>query len=70
MPGSERQNNMFEASPLDFKQRGNPFLSLVVVDVEMMVHQFLKRNVKKATNLEKLQKVKVVTLEQSKKALV
>ena len=25
MPGSERQNNMFEASPLDFKQRGNPF---------------------------------------------
>ena len=24
MPGSERQNNMFEASPLDFKQRGNP----------------------------------------------
>ena len=25
MPGSERQNNMFDASPLDFKQRGNPF---------------------------------------------
>ena len=25
MPGSEKQNNMFEASPLDFKQRGNPF---------------------------------------------
>ena len=25
MPGSERQNNMFEASPLDFKQKGNPF---------------------------------------------
>ena len=24
MPGSERQNNMFEASPLDFKQKGNP----------------------------------------------
>ena len=25
MPGSERQNNMFSASPLDFKQKGNPF---------------------------------------------
>ena len=25
MPGSERQNNMFDASPLDFKQKGNPF---------------------------------------------
>jgi len=25
MPGSERQNNMFEASPFDFKQKGNPF---------------------------------------------
>ena len=25
MPGSEKQNSMFEASPLDFKQRGNPF---------------------------------------------
>ena len=25
MPGSERQNNMFEASPFDFKQQGNPF---------------------------------------------
>jgi len=25
MPGSERQNNMFNASPLDFKQKGNPF---------------------------------------------
>ena len=24
MPGSERQNNMFKASPLDFKQKGNP----------------------------------------------
>ena len=25
MPGSERQNNMFESSPLDFKQKNNPF---------------------------------------------
>ena len=25
MPGSERQNNMFNASPLDFKQKNNPF---------------------------------------------
>ena len=25
MPGSERQNNMFDASPLDFKQKNNPF---------------------------------------------
>ena len=25
MPGSVRQNNMFEASPFDFKQKGNPF---------------------------------------------
>ena len=25
MPGSVRQNNMFEASPFDFKQQGNPF---------------------------------------------
>ena len=25
MPGSLRQNNMFEASPFDFKQQGNPF---------------------------------------------
>jgi|TARA_B100001939_G_C16706860_1_gene515223 hypothetical protein len=25
MPGSEKQNNMFEASPFDFKQKGNPF---------------------------------------------
>ena len=25
MPGSEKQNEMFEASPLDFKQKGNPF---------------------------------------------
>ena len=24
MPGSEKQNNMFKASPLDFKQKGNP----------------------------------------------
>ena len=24
MPGSEKQNNMFEESPLDFKQKGNP----------------------------------------------
>ena len=24
MPGSEKQNSMFEASPLDFKQRSNP----------------------------------------------
>ena len=25
MPGSVRQNNMFEASRFDFKQKGNPF---------------------------------------------
>tara|TARA_R100001440_G_scaffold47868_1_gene67804 strand:+ start:507 stop:902 length:396 start_codon:yes stop_codon:yes gene_type:complete len=25
MPGSVRQNNMFEASPFDYKQQGNPF---------------------------------------------
>ena len=25
MPGSVRKNNMFEASPFDFKQKGNPF---------------------------------------------
>jgi len=25
MPGSEKQNDMFDASPLDFKQKGNPF---------------------------------------------
>ena len=25
MPGSERQNKMFDASPLDFKQKNNPF---------------------------------------------
>ena len=25
MPGSERQNKMFESSPLDFKQKNNPF---------------------------------------------
>jgi hypothetical protein len=25
MPGSEKQNNMFDASPLDFKQKGHPF---------------------------------------------
>jgi len=25
MPGSVRQNNMFDASPFDFKQQGNPF---------------------------------------------
>jgi hypothetical protein len=26
MPGSERQNNMFESSPISaFKQKGNPF---------------------------------------------
>ena len=25
MPVSERQNNMFESSPLDFKQKNNPF---------------------------------------------
>jgi len=25
MPGSVRQNNMFEESPFDFKQQGNPF---------------------------------------------
>ena len=24
MPGSKKQNEMFEASPLDFKQKGNP----------------------------------------------
>ena len=25
MPGSKRQNSMFDASPLDFKQKNNPF---------------------------------------------
>ena len=25
MPGSEKQNDMFNASPLDFKQKGHPF---------------------------------------------
>jgi len=25
MPGSKRQNEMFESSPLDFKQKNNPF---------------------------------------------
>ena len=25
MPGSQRQNNMFEASPFDYKQKNNPF---------------------------------------------
>ena len=25
MPGSERQNKMFEASPFDYKQKNNPF---------------------------------------------
>ena len=25
MPGSEKQNDMFDASPLDFKQKGHPF---------------------------------------------
>ena len=25
MPGSEKQNDMIDASPLDFKQKGNPF---------------------------------------------
>ena len=68
MPGSERQNDMFEASPVkNYKQDGNPFPVTSCGRRRNDGSPLFKR--KRVTNLEKLQKVKVVTLEQSRKVL-
>ena len=64
MPGSEKQNSMFKKTVRGYRQENHPF---------PVTSCGRRRNdgspLQKSNEPRKLQKVKVVTLEQSKRAL-